>query len=167
MLLRRQHPAPLSHLALLLAAAGVAGVEDPTARSGEPLSERSAGNPQERAGLITTQLKDGPQDKGHAVLAAQAQQHCVGAGQSNLVPQDLIDLNRAELQRGRHAALDVGAEALEVSPQPLRGALVSVQQMVGRDAVGPGHKAALPAEAPQVGDHADQDLLGGLLGVPG
>ena len=87
--------------------------------------------------------------------------------------QRTADLHLVDEQRllgvgsaaGLQAALEIVRETLEAEVQPLDGALLDVQDVVDRDPVRPRLQPALEAELRQVGDDADQDFLGRVLGV--
>ena len=101
------------------------------------------------------------------MVAIEAQQHRLRTSDLDLGAQDGLLLG-FEVVGGRRleAAQQVLGELVE-SQRRLGASPLEVQQTADRHPIDPGAEAGSPLEGPEVGDDADQYLLGRILGVGG
>jgi hypothetical protein len=100
--------------------------------------------------------------------SVEALQHPEGAADLDLFCQQL--LGRARGFGGGcevESCGEVLGERLEGPAPPFDPPPSGGQQVVDGDAVDPGPQGAVAAETVEPGDHLDEDLLGGVLGVVG
>lgn len=132
--------------------------------AGQTLAEGGRGEVKYPARFRPVELLYLAQDIGDALLLPQALEHGVGTTQFGLGHEETLLPGiggRADLVREALPQLfGVSRKRLLLALE----ALVVVDQGIGGDAVDPGPELTLVAVAAQLGDHPDQNLLGGIAG---